>query len=273
MAFKEKTFWKDHPPISCPEAPSRGIEVERAFTWFSVWVFGFTLLTSLGSVYLFSQPGPVDFETLYIMYMLLIPIFVPIGTLIESAGRRYCLVEEKQWAEAEGAVRWRYVALLNHILRTPSLYDRLAPPVERDRFKYRSVVTEMPDNPVFLSVLWLGTCALPVLWVMWSNFPRLWLTLIAVVVLLLRLLWLRFCVTRSVRDFGYGIESSGTTVGSRYHFADVERATIHVDPLLCQPYLRLEMGADRCRYYNPTDDDLYLVRLVKHRMPQVERID
>lgn len=50
-------------------------------------------------------------------------------------------------------------------------------------------------------------------------------------------------------------------------FDEASRLSLRWDPLLLQEYLLVELGGMMIRYYNPTGDPLYLLRLWKQRMP------
>lgn len=50
-------------------------------------------------------------------------------------------------------------------------------------------------------------------------------------------------------------------------FDEASRLSMRWDPLLLQEYLLVELGGMMIRYYNPTGDPLYLLRLWKKRMP------
>jgi hypothetical protein len=50
-------------------------------------------------------------------------------------------------------------------------------------------------------------------------------------------------------------------------FDEASGLSLRWDPVLLQEYLLVELGGMPIRYYNPTGDPLYLLRLWKQRMP------
>jgi len=267
MAFKENTFWKEHPPIAEPrtEPDDRGMAMESAFSWFAVsWVL---CAFYMGTVYLIAWPRPVDFDTFLIAFFLVWPVALPIAIVAEEARRGYRLVADGAWVEGHDAIPRSQVALLRHVLVTPSLFDRLGPPQSGRPHRFWHVVTEWPRGTAMSVAMELGTCAFIIAWVRLAHVPVLYLALLGVFLILARNSVLVYRVKQSVRNFGTGTETHGATETGRYRFEDVTGASLHVDPWLLRLYLRLDVGDRTLRYYNPTDDGLYLLRVVRHRIP------
>lgn len=272
MAVKEDKFWEEHEPVYSESEALRekagvpGIVAEEVSDW-KRW--GPSLVLTIPLIYFgivaTVRSGAERVEALF-AFSMLYPIGMLLDFVLQSVVRRYRLVEDECWVELSPLPFWRPHALVEHVVGTPALYARLAPPR----------VGEPPIyfHPDFRAVgYWfvvpfyvLATCYALLGVVLHANL--LAALCLAVIFLHVYRAWhLRVRVKAGLRVFGTGQEENADETPVR-RFEAVQRAELRWDALLQQSYLLLGIGDEQTRYYSPTDDALYLARLVKHRLPE-----
>jgi hypothetical protein len=271
MAHKQDSFWEDHEPVysNDPTEPEElGMVAEEVRDWkiwgsqLVLWIPIFVLV-----LYTFFDSG-IESVGISFDLIFLIPIVCVLEILIHSALRRYRLVEDDAWAEGETPAPRRPHALLRHIFETPELFVRLGLPQDGDSPGYFHPYTFGPTIWVLFIGYGIAMFYASLGLILFLNWlPGVYLALILVPHYRPLRLWLR--VRKGVRALGTGQEVEVAKAYPR-RFEDVQRAELRWDTFLGQSYLLLGFKDKQLRYYAPTDDPLYVLRIAKHRMPQVK---
>lgn len=272
MAVKEDKFREEHKPVySEAEALKEKVGVEGIVAeevsdwkrWGAVMFVGIPICAV-------AIIGIFDSEVGWVEALAAIIVLIAIGMTLEaflqSFRRRYRLA-------VGGVLDGQFLshcrrphALLQHVLSTPALYTQLGPPQAGELATYihpgRSDIWYWLIVPSYVLVVCFAFIGM-LLYM--SSKPVL--LLVFVLVHLFRAWRMRTRVKAGVRAFGTGQEESADETPLR-RFEAVQRAELRWDALLQQSYLLLGIGDEETRYYSPTDDALYLARLVKHRLPE-----
>ncbi len=270
MAYKNDTFWQRHAPVYSDEdhLEDLGLFADEAWEWRN-WFLSIGLATPLivPIIYLSYAQGPPSLDQITVFMMISAVYCAGIEWFFAATRVRYRLVADKTWAE-DKSVRPRHSdALLRHVVNTPNLYAWLAVPA--------SIKKGLKDGEQHLLLMYVFSfSAVGALFLFMTGkyIPLAILSIIALSLIYIRGYRLRSVVKRSVRTFGDGLEPNDE-VHTPLNFGDVESVELCWDNFVCRSYLRLRIGWERIAYYNPSGDPIYLLSLVKHRMPQVERID
>ncbi len=272
MAYKEDTFWEEHEPVYSEsdalreKAEDRGMVAEEVSDW-RKW--GPSLVLSIPLLYfvtIATLRSGVDRANALFAFMMLFPIALLLTFVLQSAVRRYRLVEDDTWVEHSPPPRRRPHALLLQVLGTHTLYARVGPPQAGESPIYFHPDIRGVGHWYVVPFYVLAMCnALVGVMLYASPLALLYITFILLHVF--RAGYMRARVKAGVRVFGMGVEGKAEEKPP-HRFEAVQRAELRWDTLLQQSYLLLSTDNGDTRYYSPTNDPLYLARLAKHRIPE-----
>jgi hypothetical protein len=276
MAFKNDTCWTDHPPIGHAPAWRPGLqllEVVRRRDY--VYLFGSIGLFIIGYLVLrWMAPDAVNILTLLGCFFWPLIVAVP---ALDGAMRRYRLYVDGQDApEFDGKPASQH-EMLARIARSPELMAHLGPPNPSSappsvlRHTLPAIAAVIP---LFLMMGGLFVLMISLSLLLTGPVDQVEIIIVAVLSLQILLPTLLFAgmylrARAGVRTLGAGLDADDgeNTTAS---FDDVSEARLCRDRWLGTSYLLLDLEGRKLRYYNATEDPLHLLRVLKHRTPQVK---
>lgn len=270
MAFKQDTFWEDHPPIGGEGPFYPGLRTYDVFDWKSYCGFVVSLPIALAIVFYFfyhSFPSPVEWGLIWLLLVATLPL---------NALQRYRLYDDNSATPEFDGRPQRVPALIAHVAHSERLMGRLGPPESdfRDYVwyndTYHSIVVTLFLMAIGIAVMAVAFVAGAVLLFPTEvrELPFMGLYLLLSFIPLLGTLWLRRRVRAGVKLLGTG-EEGPDKAEARARWKDVSGAALRWDWLLGQPYLLLELHGATLRYYSPAKDPLHLLRIAKYRLPNL----
>lgn len=269
MAWKEDTFWENHPQTkSLPEwwkkapRPRRGLRLKPRFRISdNLRAISLLAVTFIG---IYIHPSLPRFPHLLPYFPTFMLALALTAGLVSAQCSRYYLFD---------AVTGRFVSrkparrydLLVRIASDPALMEHLGEPNWRQ--ERLGLALPIPCGrfsmgaSTFILALFLTLLLFSTVSMAWWGITTLIIGTIALMVVLYR----RIGPSKPRGDFqGRGCPPDDS---DRIPYDSVRAATLHWDRLLQREYLLLEHDGGTLRYYNFTGDPLYLLRLWKQRMP------
>lgn len=274
MAFKQDTFWEEHPPVGIDKPDQPGLRLYEVIELRQIYRFILMMGLFLAGMVWLQWREPRWFDALSFLGL---PFLIFLGYLslsIDGNIRRHRAYYNDRATPEPG----RLPDLLRWVANSKWLMDRLAPPEPLPRIP--SIFQN--DFPQYVG---------PFTMVAYSSFTLLngimalfllpgrlpagtgTLTFCALMLGLFGVpLFFYAWVYRRVR---VGVSVMGTGDKARdgdrvlFHFEDVRAAGLCWDYLLGRPYLMLDVNGVPLRYYGTVSEPLHLLRLAKYRMPHL----
>jgi hypothetical protein len=272
MAWKEDTFWENHPqPTSPPDcwhwkpAPRtrQGLRLKPRF---QVPVDTIFVVNSV-FVILLQQLAPELLEPLH--YLPMYPVFFLVWfsfhfVLLSSLIPRYYLFDAVSQSFLSRKPAHLY-SLLKRIASDAILLEHLGETDWRRAPAGIGWSQLYTKSSILVCLCFLAIGGIAALLKTVNVYWCLNMSILTVTTLYVVLLYRRVSPSRP-RD-GYEGRGEPPDDSDRVPYDRVRTATLHWDRLLQREFLLLEHDSGHMRYYNFTGDPLYLLRLWKERMP------